>query len=135
LLVIWEIVILITLAVLGTREAIDQVTTMSTSEYVFETLTTLYHLPVGPAIQASVLTSLGLVYRAHPTLMLHGDSTTIMDSIVSGHAQGKVLLFRILQDFLSSQERAPAAVNQAAFQAGNQADELVGNVDGFADSG
>jgi cohesin loading factor subunit SCC2 len=118
------------------KAAIDAISTTSTSEHVYAVLVKLHGLPVGPIVQSAALTSLGFLYRAYPTLMLLPGSTTIMDAVFqSPTPQTQLQLLRILQDFLASQGRGPASSKKVKAETGVKIEELVGNVDGFADSG
>lgn len=106
------------------------------SDFIFHSLITLYNLPIGPAAQFGALTSLGFLYRAYPTFMLKQGSTKIMDTIfASPNPNSQIQLLRILQDFLASQGRVAAPTETVKAETGVKIDELVGNVDGFADSG
>ncbi|ORY37374.1 sister chromatid cohesion C-terminus-domain-containing protein, partial [Leucosporidium creatinivorum] len=118
-----------------TKPALDSISPKPISEYIYTLLVKLYSLPVGPQVQSSALNSLGFLFRAYPTLMLNPSSTTIMDSVFkTGTPQLQLQLLKILQDFLTSQAKASTASTQKA-EKGVKIDELVGNVDGFADSG
>lgn len=75
---------------------------------------------------------------------MHSSSTAIMDAIFdSPNPSLHVQVLRIIQDFLASQERAAANVAWASTDkkpkkkgaTGVKMEELVGNVEGFADSG
>ncbi|GAA6048643.1 hypothetical protein JCM3770_001996 [Rhodotorula araucariae] len=125
------------------KATIDQVTPSSIAELTFGVLVRLYNLAVPAQIKSAVLTSLGFLYRAHPTLMLHQASTAIIDAIFDTAApQMHLQILRIVQDFLASQERAvagaagvPADKKRKKAANGVKMEELVGNVEGFADSG
>jgi cohesin loading factor subunit SCC2 len=126
---------------LATKAAIDSITPRPISEQVFALLVAIHNLPVQPVIKQAALTSLGYVYRAYPTLMLLVSSTGIIDAIFdSPNPQMHLQVLRIIADFLASQEQASAS---AAVQTtkkkkvvqGVKMEELVGNVEGFADSG
>lgn len=69
--------------------------------------------------------------------MLAAGSTAIMDNIfASNNLPSQFQMFRIIQDFLASQDRAPLVSSADKVKVeGVKIDELVGNVDGFADSG
>ncbi|KAK4330559.1 Sister chromatid cohesion protein 2 [Rhodotorula toruloides] len=127
-----------------TKDLIDRITTGSIAEHTFATLLRVHSLQLPPQVKPAVLTSLGFIYRAHPTLMMHSSSTAIMDAIFdSPNSALHVQVLRIIQDFLASQERAAASVASTATDkkakkkgnAGVKMEELVGNVEGFADSG
>ena len=83
--------------------------------------------------------SLGYLYRGYPSLMLKPGSTDILDAIFAAKDDRTVFqVLRIIQDFLQSQERTPAVqagANVKSEQQSVKIDELVGNVEGFADSG
>lgn len=127
-----------------TKDLIDRITTGSIAEHTFATLLRVHSLQLPPQVKPAVLTSLGFIYRGHPTLMMHSSSTAIMDAIFdSPNSALHVQVLRIIQDFLASQERAAASVASTATDkkakkkgnAGVKMEELVGNVEGFADSG
>ncbi|GAA6021361.1 hypothetical protein JCM10207_002022 [Rhodosporidiobolus poonsookiae] len=125
----------------ATKASIDSITTGSVAEHVYQLLVNIHNLALPPAVKSGILTSLGFLYRAHPTLMLHASSTTIIDAIFdSPNPQMHVQVLRIMQDFLASQERVAAQAStvpakKKKAEQGVRMDELVGNVDGFADSG
>lgn len=108
----------------------------------------LHGLRVQPLVKAAVLTSLGFVFRTHPVLMINEASTTIIDAVFdAADVAPRLQLLRIIQDFLLSQEQAQATAaastrpkkKQKGVPAGGddgvELDELVGNVEGFAESG
>ncbi|GAA5903419.1 hypothetical protein JCM8208_001915 [Rhodotorula glutinis] len=125
------------------KSSIDELTPNSVAELTYSTLIRVYNLSLPAQIQSTVLTSLGFVYRAHPTLMLHQASTAIIDAIFESAApQMHHQILRIIQDFLASQERAvavaaalPVDKKRKKTVNGVKMEELVGNVEGFADSG
>ncbi|GAA5875871.1 hypothetical protein JCM1840_002960 [Sporobolomyces johnsonii] len=123
------------------KPSIDRITPNSVSELVYQVLVKLHGLPLPPAVKSAILTSLSFVYRAHPTFMLHSDSTDIIDAIFAApNPQMHLQVLRIVQDFLASQERsaagtAPGGAKKKKAEQGVKMDELVGNVQGFADSG
>ncbi|SCZ88805.1 BZ3500_MvSof-1268-A1-R1_Chr10-4g03099 [Microbotryum saponariae] len=134
-----------------TKAQINQITPKSISEHVYGILVKLHQLQISPVVSAAALSSLGFLFRAYPTLMLLPPSTSIMDAIFASPAQQTQLqLLKIMQDFLGSQARAggpttaPASLVVGASKRAAAAakahgavkiEELVGNVDGFADSG
>lgn len=118
----------------------DSITTGSITQHVYNTLIQLYAASSSPVLQAIVLASLGYVFRSYPMFMLRPGSTDIMDAVfASGSAQSQGQLLRILQDFLASQGRMSVTASAGAIKEEKSGsvkmDELVGNVDGFADSG
>jgi cohesin loading factor subunit SCC2 len=85
----------------------------------------------------------GYIFRAKPTLMTEDSSASVMDAIFNSpeeEDQGRLL--KIIQDFLLSQvtkhnetlKGAQATAAKGKGKAVNM-DELIGNADGFADSG
>ncbi|KAI0034608.1 hypothetical protein K488DRAFT_83792 [Vararia minispora EC-137] len=91
-----------------------------------------------------ILACLGSLFRAHPTLMTLDSSATIMDTVFSqGSEEDRTRLLRLMQDFLVSESEKHAAKEKGKEQEGNKAnatgdvdmEELIGNTDGFADSG
>lgn len=130
------------------KAAIDQITPGSIAELTFTLLVKLHGLSTQSLVKTAVLTSLGFVYRTHPVLMINETSTAIIDAVFDAPEIAlRLQILRIIQDFLLSQEQiqAAAAANarpkktQKGFQAGGnegvELDELVGNVEGFAESG
>lgn len=101
----------------------------------------------------------GFLFRAQPTLMTKEQSAEIMDAIFeSPEEEGRGRLLRIMQDFLISESEKHSAKekgkgsfvlvgvsahlssiesskNKATKSGDVNMDELVGNTDGFADSG
>jgi len=119
-----------------TKAALDNISPKPISEYIYTLLVRVYNLPVGLQVQSAALNSLGFLFRAYPTLMLNPSSTTIMDSVFkTGMPPAQLQLLKILQDFLTSQAKASSTAAQRKAEKGVKIDELVGNVDGFADSG
>lgn len=119
-----------------TKAALDSISPKPISEYIYTLLVKVYGLPLGPQVKSSALNSLGFMFRAYPTLMLNPSSTALMDSVfIAGPIQSQLQLLKILQDFLASQAKASTALTQRKAENGVNIDELVGNVDGFADSG
>jgi cohesin loading factor subunit SCC2 len=84
----------------------------------------------------------GFLFRAKPTLMTEETSATVMDAIFhSPDEADHARLLKIIQDFLLSQvtkfnesQKGAAAAAKGKGKAVNM-DELIGNTDGFADSG
>ncbi|GAA5844746.1 hypothetical protein JCM11251_002267 [Rhodosporidiobolus azoricus] len=124
-----------------TKAVLDSISTDSIAEHVFNVLVRLYTLTLPPQIKFTILTSLGFLYRSYPTLMLHVSSTQIIDAIFdSPNPKLHLQVLRIVQDFLASQERAATVVGgqptkKKKVEEGVKMEELVGNVEGFADSG
>lgn len=128
------------------KPSVDAITVNSVAELTFQLLVRAYGLPLPAPIKSPMLTSLGFLYRAYPTLMLHASSTAIIDAIFElPDTQAHIQILRIIQDFLASQERTSASAAPVAQSApdkrrkkaenGVKMEELVGNVEGFADSG
>lgn len=87
------------------------------------------------------LSTVGFLFRAQPTLLTAEPSTLIMDSILSSNDDdARARLLRIIQEFLSAEAEKHAAKERAKSKGkGNtesvNMEELIGNTDGFAESG
>jgi cohesin loading factor subunit SCC2 len=85
----------------------------------------------------------GFLFRAQPTLMTLESSAMIMDAtFASQEEEGRARLLKIMQEFLVSEATKHAHKEKSKTNAkGKQSstevnmEELVGNTDGFADSG
>ncbi|KAK4052266.1 Sister chromatid cohesion protein 2 [Microbotryomycetes sp. JL221] len=122
------------------RPTIDSISKGPVPDQVFGMLARLYELV--PPIRSAVLTSLGFIFRARPTLMQDTRATTILDEVFeSGQPGAQLQLLRILQDFFASRARVTAqlAESKKKIKASGvrdvRMDELVGNSDVFAESG
>ncbi|KAI0823297.1 hypothetical protein BC628DRAFT_1504458 [Trametes gibbosa] len=122
---------------------IDKITKGSVTEHVYLRLLELYDKYEDNGLRGRILQCLGFLFRAQPALMTAEPSAKIMDAIFSSpieEARGRLL--KILQDFLMS-EAAKHAANEKAVAgpkgksvAGKvNMEELIGNTEGFADSG
>ncbi|THH23071.1 hypothetical protein EUX98_g8109 [Antrodiella citrinella] len=93
-------------------------------------------------LQETVAFIPGFLFRSQPTLLTAESSATIMDAIfASDEEDGHTRLLRIMQDFLMSEadkhsiEQKDKAKLKAKANGDVNMQELVGNTDGFADSG
>ncbi|KAJ3896942.1 hypothetical protein GG344DRAFT_35833 [Lentinula edodes] len=122
---------------------LDTVSPNSITEHVYSTLVQLHHRFTDASFRARVLLPcLGFLFRAQPTLMTFDQSATIMDDIfASNDLDGKARLLKIIQEFLVSESikhsrKEKGSSNLARKQLAEvNMDELVGNTEGFADSG
>ncbi|GAA5958305.1 hypothetical protein JCM3765_004786 [Sporobolomyces pararoseus] len=125
----------------ATQTALDKISQNSIADFVFDVLIELHNLELPSEFKSTVLTSLSFIWRGYPTLMIEPASTSIIDAVFDSPDRGLQLqILRIVQNFLASQERStPSAPTTKAkrkkAETGVQMDELVGNVEGFADSG
>ncbi|GJE95924.1 sister chromatid cohesion protein-like protein [Phanerochaete sordida] len=113
------------------------------NEYIYGLFLRLYDRFSGGALRGRILLCLGFLFRAQPALLTAEPSSRIMDDIFSSsdeEARGRLL--KIMQDFLVSEaekhanlqkEKAMAGVKSSIEKVNMQ--ELVGNTDGFAESG
>jgi cohesin loading factor subunit SCC2 len=108
---------------------------------VYDTLLQLYAKYPDPGSKGRALQCLGFLFRAQPTLMTLETSAAIMDEIFSSSQEEmRGRLLKIIQDFLVS-EASKHNTNEKGVKGTGKADnkvnmaELVGNTDGFADSG
>uniref|UniRef100_A0A0W0G0I9 Sister chromatid cohesion protein n=1 Tax=Moniliophthora roreri TaxID=221103 RepID=A0A0W0G0I9_MONRR len=110
-------------------------------EHVYSSLLELHNKHDDATLRARILQCLGFLFRAQPTLMTLEWSATIMDSIfASPDEEGKGRLLKIIQGFLVSEAVKHSAKEKEASKgvsttAQVNMEELVGNTDGFADSG
>ncbi|KAG0704778.1 hypothetical protein DFH29DRAFT_981273 [Suillus ampliporus] len=109
-------------------------------EHIYKSLLELYEKYDDIGLKGRILQCLGFLFRAQPTLMTLGRSASIMDDIFhSSDLESRGRLLRIMHDFLVS-ESMKHHEEQKGGAKGKQGDvvdmaELVGNTDGFADSG
>ncbi|KAF8636245.1 hypothetical protein AX17_003730 [Amanita inopinata Kibby_2008] len=120
---------------------IDSISQGSIVEHTYDTLIHLYENYDSSSLRARILQCLGFLFRAQPTLMTKDRSSAIMDAIfASPDQEGHGRLLKIIQDFLMSEaekhtmKEKENAKNKSKTTEVNM-DELVGNTDGFADSG
>ncbi|KAH7925870.1 hypothetical protein BV22DRAFT_1088167 [Leucogyrophana mollusca] len=109
-------------------------------EHIYSSLLSLYKKYDDAGLRGRILQCLGFLFRAQPTLMTLEQSANIMDAIFSSSdEENRGRLLRIMQDFLVSEASKHAAQQKGNIRpkANTNVDmgELVGNTDGFADSG
>ncbi|KAL0565155.1 Sister chromatid cohesion protein 2, partial [Marasmius crinis-equi] len=131
---------------------IDEFPQGSIIEHIYNSLLTLHGKYDDASLRPRVLQCLGFLFRAQPTLMTLENSAAIMDSIFeSPEADGKARLLKIIQEFLVSEAVKHSTKEKGMFRNAHKSftevlkrgskpsdinmDELVGNTDGFADSG
>ncbi|KAH9924608.1 uncharacterized protein BXZ73DRAFT_50340 [Epithele typhae] len=112
-------------------------------EHVYKCLLRLYEKYEDQGLRARILQCLGFLFRAQPALMTAEPSAKIMDTIFSSpveETRGRLL--KILQDFLIAEATKHAATEKASASVRGKTvigkvnmEELIGNTDGFADSG
>ncbi|TCD62425.1 Sister chromatid cohesion protein 2 [Steccherinum ochraceum] len=124
------------------RVDIDTITKTSITEHVYRSLVSLYEKFSESGLRGRILQCLGFLFRAQPTLLTAESSAAIMDAIfISDEEDGRSRLLRIMQDFLLSEADKHSAEQKdkgklsAAVNGDVDMQELVGNTDGFADSG
>ncbi|OAX39889.1 hypothetical protein K503DRAFT_738603 [Rhizopogon vinicolor AM-OR11-026] len=109
-------------------------------EHIYTSLLELYKKYEDIGLKGRILQCLGFLFRARPTLMTLERSASIMDDIFhSSDLESHGRLLRIMHDFLVS-ESTKHHEEQKGGNKGKQGGvvdmaELVGNTDGFADSG
>ncbi|KAJ6466251.1 hypothetical protein C8R45DRAFT_1021008 [Mycena sanguinolenta] len=112
-------------------------------EHIYGTLLELYEKCNNDDLRGRILQCLGFLFRAQPTLMTMERSAVVMDEIFSSSDEDRRgRLLKIIQDFLISEAakhsaklKDVVAVKGKAKPTDVNMDELVGNTDGFADSG
>ncbi|KAF8073449.1 hypothetical protein FPV67DRAFT_1559883 [Lyophyllum atratum] len=120
---------------------INRISQGSIVEHIYDSLLQLYEKYDIASLRGRILQCLGFLFRAQPTLMTKERSSTIMDVIfASPEEEGRGRLLKIMQDFLVSEAAKHSAKEKEVVKAKGKPtdvnmDELVGNTDGFADSG
>ncbi|CAK5269780.1 unnamed protein product [Mycena citricolor] len=112
-------------------------------EHIYDTLLRIYARCEDASLKGRILQCLGFLFRAQPTLMTTERSAAVMDDIFSSSdEERRGRLLKIIQDFLiseaikhSSKLKDSASLKAKAKAGAVDMDELVGNTDGFADSG
>lgn len=109
-------------------------------EHIYKSLLELYEKYNDVGLKGRILQCLGFLFRAQPTLMTLERSASIMDDIFhSSDLESRGRLLRIMHDFLVSESMKQHEEQKggAKGKQGGVVDmaELVGNTDGFADSG
>ncbi|KII90510.1 hypothetical protein PLICRDRAFT_697054 [Plicaturopsis crispa FD-325 SS-3] len=120
---------------------LDTITKGSIIEHIYSSLLKLYEKYSELGLRGRVLQCLGFLFRAQPTLMTLDSSASIMDAIfASPEEEGRGRLLKIMQEFLVSEAAKHTAKEKESNKGKPMAaqvdmEELVGNTDGFADSG
>ncbi|KIJ60270.1 hypothetical protein HYDPIDRAFT_32393 [Hydnomerulius pinastri MD-312] len=109
-------------------------------EHIYKSLLALYTKYTDTGLKGRILQCLGFLFRAQPTLMTLEQSAGIMDAIfASPDEESRGRLLRIMQDFLVSEAAKHTEKQKGPAQGKSDGvvdmAELVGNTDGFADSG
>ncbi|KAF8552743.1 hypothetical protein OG21DRAFT_1477602 [Imleria badia] len=109
-------------------------------EHIYNSLLSLYAKYSDAGLKGRILQCLGFLFRAQPTLMTLERSAGIMDAIFSSSdEESRGRLLRIMQDFLVSEAAKHAEQRKGSGQGKGDGvvdmAELVGNTEGFADSG
>ncbi|KAL0960842.1 hypothetical protein HGRIS_005858 [Hohenbuehelia grisea] len=125
----------------GLASQLNSFVTGSVIEHIYTSLLRLYEKFDNSVLRGRILQCLGFMFRAQPTLMTLETSATIMDAIfASPEEEGRGRLLKIMQDFLVSEAAKHSAKEKDTVKNKGKTvevnmDELVGNTDGFADSG
>ncbi|KAG6919647.1 hypothetical protein DXG01_003511 [Tephrocybe rancida] len=120
---------------------INSISEGSIVEHIYDSLLQLYSKYTVTSLQGRILQCLGFLFRAQPMLMTMERSSAIMDAIfASPEEESRGRLLKIMQEFLVSEAAKHSAKEKEAVKGKTKAtdvnmDELVGNTDGFADSG
>ncbi|KAF7365521.1 Sister chromatid cohesion protein [Mycena venus] len=112
-------------------------------EHIYNSLLQLYEKYDNADLRGRILQCLGFLFRAQPSLMTMERSSLIMDDIFSSpDEERRGRLLKIIQEFLISEAAKHSAKQKDAIAVKGKAkptdvnmEELVGNTDGFADSG
>ncbi|KAG9034044.1 Sister chromatid cohesion protein 2 [Tulasnella sp. JGI-2019a] len=108
-------------------------------DHVYGLLLSLYEMFSDAAARGPILRCLGFLFRAQPTLLTRPQSAATMDAIFgSADEEARGRLLKIMQDFLVGEsEKYDASQKAGKPKVAKQVkmEELVGNTDGFAESG
>ncbi|KAF8133417.1 hypothetical protein EV363DRAFT_1470656 [Boletus edulis] len=109
-------------------------------EHIYNSLLSLYAKYSDAGLKGRILQCLGFLFRTQPTLMTLERSAGIMDAIfASPDEDSRGRLLRIMQEFLVSEAAKHAEHLKGSGQGKGDGvvdmAELVGNTEGFADSG
>lgn len=120
---------------------LDSISEGSIVEHIYLSLLQLYEKHSDTGLRGRLLQCLGFLFRAQPTLMTLESSAAVMDAIFNAaEEEPRARLLKIIQDFLVSEaakhstkekENARMRLNKSEVNM----EELIGNTDGFADSG
>ncbi|KAJ7600473.1 hypothetical protein C8J56DRAFT_910344 [Mycena floridula] len=125
-----------------TQPEVDKIAPGPITEHVYNSMLKLHARFEHPVLRGRILQCLGFLFRAQPTLMTLETSAGLMDAIFqSPEEEGRARLLKIMQDFLiaeslkHSAREKESATKKNTKSADVNMEELVGNTDGFADSG
>ncbi|CAE6459153.1 unnamed protein product [Rhizoctonia solani] len=119
------------------KDLIDSIDEGSIPEYIYGLIHKLYKRFNDLQLRGRLLQCFGFLFRAHPSLLTREDSAEMMDAIfASPQEEAQARLLKIMQDFLLSEaSKHTHSVNNKAKKGAVDMEELIGNTDGFADSG
>ncbi|CAE6465375.1 unnamed protein product [Rhizoctonia solani] len=121
------------------KDLINSIDNGPIAEYIYGLIHKLYKRFNDQQLRGRLLQCFGFLFRAHPSLMTREDSAEMMDAVfASPQEEAQTRLLKIMQDFLLSEasKHSHTAANNKPKKAGAvNMDELIGNTDGFADSG
>ncbi|CCO30647.1 Protein rad9 AltName: Full=SCC2 homolog [Rhizoctonia solani AG-1 IB] len=121
------------------KDPIDSISNGPIAEYIYGLIHKLYKRFNDKQLRGRLLQCFGCLFRAHPSLMTREDSAEMMDAVfASPQEEAQTRLLKIMQEFLFSEasKHTHASANNKPKKAGAvNMDELIGNTDGFADSG
>ncbi|KAF4581480.1 Sister chromatid cohesion protein 2 [Pleurotus pulmonarius] len=120
---------------------LNGITQGSIMEHIYDSLLKLYDKYTDLTLRGRILQCLGFLFRAQPTLMTLERSAAVMDAIfASPEEDGRARLLKIMQNFLESESLKHSNKEKETTKGKSKSqdvnmEELVGNTDGFADSG
>ncbi|CAE6432892.1 unnamed protein product [Rhizoctonia solani] len=120
------------------KDLIDSIDGGPIAEYIYGLIHKLYKRFNDQQLKGRLLQCFGFLFRAHPSLLTREDSAEMMDAIfASPQEEAQARLLKIMQDFLLSEasKHTHATTNNRPKKGAVDMEELIGNTDGFADSG
>ncbi|MBW0481416.1 hypothetical protein O181_021131 [Austropuccinia psidii MF-1] len=105
--------------------------------HVYNALLHIYKAEPAKPIRNVTLTCLGFIYRAYPSLMTRSESIELMDNVFKECSQSDLQhrLLKLIVEFISSQNAQMEDNDDKNESTGVDMNQLIGNTEGFADSG
>lgn len=120
----------------GIREAFNSISQGPMHLHAYQLMFRVYHSKACRKFRIATLTCLGFLYRSFPKLMTRSESINLMDNIFDDHGNSDLQyrLLKLIVDCISEQ-LARSGVEDEPGTKEVDVNQLIGNVDGFADSG
>ncbi|CAH7690333.1 sister chromatid cohesion C-terminus-domain-containing protein, partial [Phakopsora pachyrhizi] len=121
------------------REGFRAISEQPMHLYVYKILVQIYHNEHVTKLRGVAIICLGFLYRSFPKLMTRTDSLEIMDGIFKVNAITEVelqhRLIKVIAEFIEGQAEQLGLKNELDDATGVDMGQLIGNCEGFEDSG